>query len=168
MVKYFWLYSTSHAVNKIIIITYLKIISNFLPIKRIDSSKTNFRVKDTLSLYSRETLTEEQVGNISNHDYILDVRDSRCVDASVFHGWNLDRFVNQGGLLEGLKKLLSYKNINYIIILCKHYYSTVVFSSSTIYGHIGPIKAQPCDICILTPVINWMHPFPLNNFILIY
>ena len=115
MVKYFWLYSTSHAVNKIIIITYLKIISNFLPIKRIDSSKTNFRVKDTLSLYSRETLTEEQVGNISNHDYILDVRDSRCVDASVFRGWNLDRFVNQGGLLEGLKKALQV--IKILIIL---------------------------------------------------
>ena len=55
-----------------------------------------------LSACIAETLTEEQVGNISNQDYVIDVGDSRSVDASVFHGWNLGRFVNQGGLLEGL------------------------------------------------------------------
>ena len=72
---------------------------------RPHSTEMYFRARDTLCLYSRETLTEEQIQNISNPDYILEVRDSMFVDASVFHGWNLGRFVNQGGLLEGLKQL---------------------------------------------------------------
>ena len=72
---------------------------------RPHSTEMYFNAGDTLCLYSRETLTEEQVGGLSNQDYVLDVGESRFADASVFHGWNLGRFVNQGGLLEGLKKL---------------------------------------------------------------
>ena len=72
---------------------------------RPHSTEMYFNAGDTLCLYSRETLTEEQVGGLSNQDYVLDVGESRFADASVFHGWNLGWFVNQGGLLEGLKKL---------------------------------------------------------------
>ena len=72
---------------------------------RPHSTEMYFNVGDTLCLYSRETLTEEQVGVLPNQDYVLDVGESRFADASVFHGWNLGRFVNQGGLLEGLKML---------------------------------------------------------------
>ena len=72
---------------------------------RPHSTEMYFNAGDTLCLYSRETLTEEQVGGLSNQDYVLDVGESRFADASVFHGWILGRFVNQGGLLEGLKKL---------------------------------------------------------------
>ena len=50
-----------------------------------------------------ETLTEDQVGQLSNQDYVLALGGSRFADASVFHWWNLGRFVNQGGLLERLK-----------------------------------------------------------------
>ena len=69
---------------------------------RPHSTGMYFKAGDTLCLYSRETLTEEQVGELSNQGYVLALGGSRFADASVFHGWNLGRFVNQGGLLEGL------------------------------------------------------------------
>ena len=64
-----------------------------------------FPANETLCLYSRETLTEEQANDLPNQDYVMNIGNSRSVDASVFHGWNLGRFINQGGLLEGLKTL---------------------------------------------------------------
>ena len=59
-----------------------------------------------ICLYSRAPLTSE----LEDTDYFFEVdlgRHCYCFDAKHYDGENLGRFVNQGGLLEGLKKMVS-------------------------------------------------------------
>ena len=73
------------------------------------SSRPMFFPKDTiLCWYANRPLTDEECENMPNTDYTLEVsmRGSIVkVDASVFNGYNVGRFANQGGLFAGLKCL---------------------------------------------------------------
>ena len=56
----------------------------------------------TLCYYSRRTI--QGPNNLATRDYYIQVG-AKHFDASVFTGDNMGRFINQGGLLEGLKTM---------------------------------------------------------------
>ena len=55
-----------------------------------------------LCYYSRYSLTRAEVEALETHDYFITVG-QKCFDASTYTGDNMGRFINQGGLFEGLK-----------------------------------------------------------------
>ena len=65
-----------------------------------------FKRNDSLCLYSSEFLSRQEANNLSNSDYLIEVRGNRSVDALHFNGKNLGRYVNQGGLQHGLESLV--------------------------------------------------------------
>ena len=79
---------------------------------RPEQHGTFFRRNTVMCFYSRVTLSDEQVLELPCRDYLMKVRNG-YVDSSVFEGFNLGRFANQGGLPQALKHLMRDLQLRY-------------------------------------------------------
>ena len=65
-----------------------------------------------MCFYSRVTLSDEQVLELPCRDYLMKVCND-YMDSSIFEGFNLGRFTNQGGLPQALKRLMRDLQLRY-------------------------------------------------------